>query len=85
MAHDDEPLPTGAELLRHWLGRLTDGERVLLEAVAAHYPSVKSREAISEASQYKHSTRDAYLQGLSARRLISSTREGVVASKDLFD
>jgi hypothetical protein len=85
LGSDYEPLPTGAALLRHWLERLPEGERALLELMAARYPRSVPRDALSEHSQYKRSTRDAYLQRLAARRLIDATRDGVVASKDLFD
>jgi len=85
LGSDYEPLPTGAALLQHWLRQLPEGERVLLELVSVEFPQSVSRDSLTEASQYKRSTRDAYLQRLTARRLIQSTREGVVASKDLFD
>lgn len=42
------------------------------------------REAISEATGYKRSTRDAYLQRLGARRLVTAERGLVRASELLF-
>ena len=82
---DFEPLPTGAALLLHWLKRLPEGERAVLAFVADRYPAHVARDEISEATAYKRSTRDAYLQRLAARRLLASARDGVVASPSLFD
>lgn len=77
-----EPLPTGDALLQHWLGRLSEGEGKILRLLAEAWPNVVPRDGLSE---YKRSTRDAYLRRLGARRLVSSTRDGVKASDLLFD
>lgn len=79
-----EPLPTGDELLRHWLGRLPEGERVILEALVAAYPGDVERESLSETTGYKRSTRNTYLQRLGARKLIETSGETVRASAELF-
>ncbi len=79
-----QPLPTGDALREHWLGRLPEGERKVLEVLCAQYPEVVDREAIGEATGYKRSTRDAYIQRLGTRKLISVEREGVTASAELF-
>ncbi|MEQ1891062.1 MAG: DUF87 domain-containing protein [Planctomycetota bacterium] len=84
LGSDFEPLPTGDALREHWLGRLPEGERRILELVAEVYPEPLDREAISKATEYARSSRDAYLQRLAARRLVSSTREGVRARAELF-
>lgn len=81
---DFEPLPTGAALLTYWLNRLPSGEKITLEAVVDGYPQAVDRDAISEQTGYKRSTRDAYIQRLQARRLVSTVRDGVKASKELF-
>jgi hypothetical protein len=85
LGHDFERLPTGAALRRHWLERLSGGERAILNAVCAEYPSPVSREQLSDSTGYKRSSRDTYLQRLSARQLVSLSRDGVVASESLFD
>lgn len=82
---DFEPLPTGEDLQAYWLNRLTGGERTLLEALIRAYPKAVDREALSEATEYKRSSRDTYLQRLTARRLIILAGRGQVqASEELF-
>lgn len=81
---DFQPLPTGADLRNYWINRLPMGELVLFEILCERYPDVVSRDDLSQHSEYKRSTRDAYLQRLGARRLIEITRDGVRASAMLF-
>lgn len=80
-----ESLPTGAELRDHWLRRLPEGERRVLEVLVAEYPAAVPRETISECTGYKRSTRDAYVQRLKSRMLIATSGDGVSASDTLFD
>lgn len=84
LGSDFEPLPTGAALLEHWLDRLPEGERKILALVARGRGAV-SRDELSELTGYKRSSRDTYIQRLSARRLLTTDRDGVTASKELFD
>lgn len=79
------PLPTGDALREHWLQRLPEGERKVLEVVVAAYPSPIHRDAISEHTGYKRSSRDTYLQRLAARRLVNTKGGTVRASDQLFD
>lgn len=67
---DYEPLPTGQKLQEYWLGRLSGGEEVILRALCEAWPDALEREALSEVTGYKRSSRDTYLQRLSARKLI---------------
>jgi hypothetical protein len=85
LGSDFEPLPQGEELQEYWLGRLPEGERKILDILIQQYPSYVERDALSEATGYKRSSRDTYLQRLSSRRLIDIGREGVRASANLFD
>lgn len=80
-----EPLPTGEELRDYWLGRLPEGERKVLQILIDHYPDEVDRESLDVATGYKRSSRDAYLQRLSARELVETSRGTVRASVDLFD
>lgn len=83
---DFEPLPTGAHLREHWRGRLPAGELRLYEVLVDAYPKAVDRDALSEATDYKRSSRDTYLQRLSARRLIELVGRGAVrASSQLFE
>jgi hypothetical protein len=81
---DFEPIPTGAELRDYWLQRLPAGEKAVLEAVIGTYPKPLDRDAISDATTYKRSTRDAYIQRLRLRQLITVSGAGVAASDRLF-
>jgi hypothetical protein len=85
LGDDFEPLPTGDALRKHWLDRLPDGERRVLEVALYAYPKAVDREEISDATSYKRSSRDTYLQRLGARRLITSESRGQVrAAEELF-
>ena len=80
-----EPLPTGDALRLYWLGRLAGGERTILEVVCAFHPDPIHRDGISEATDYKRSSRDTYLQRLISRKLVEKVGGGLVkASETLF-
>jgi hypothetical protein len=79
-----EPLPTGEELQRHWIERLPRGESLILGMLCAVYPESVDRDEISGAMNFARSSRDAYLQRLSARKLIRAERGSVRASSILF-
>lgn len=82
---DFEPLPTGGELQQYWMDRLPKGEADVLYVALAAYPDAVSRDAISEQTGFKKSTRDTYINRLGQRRLLSATGPGVVkASENLF-
>jgi hypothetical protein len=53
--------------------------------VSSAYPAIVQRGWIDTETGYKRSSRDTYLQRLSARELISTSGDGVQASADLFD
>lgn len=82
---DVDPLPTG-EALRDWhLQRLPIGERVILEELIRAYPKAISRDDLTESTEYKRSSRDAYLQRLAARMLVDRDHGGIKASDELFE
>jgi hypothetical protein len=85
LGQDYEPLPTGDALREYWLGELPEGERQILQVLVKHHPHAVVREAIDEATGYRRSTRDTYLQRLRARHLVSGEGRGAVrASDELF-
>ncbi len=84
LGSDYEPLPTGAELRDYWLGKLPDGEAKVLAAAINFYPHAVDRDTISQQTDYKRSTRDAYIQRLGVRKLITVEHGGVKASENLF-
>jgi hypothetical protein len=80
-----EPLPTGEELREFWLAKLSGGERELLAIIVDRYPSDVDRQELSDLAGYQRSSRDAFLQRLGARQLITADRGRVRASDQLFD
>ena len=79
------PLPLGDDLRVHWLERLPEGERRILQVLVDAYPKDVDRDALSEATEYRRSSRDTYLQRLSARKLVVPVGRGAVrASEELF-
>lgn len=82
---DFEPLPSGVELQAYWLGKLPEGEARILQLLIESYPEAADREYLSEATGYARSSRDAYLQRMSAKELVENVGRGQVrASKELF-
>lgn len=81
---DFVPLPTGDELRAHWLARLPQGERRILEVLIDSPGEEVDRERISTATGYLKSSRDTYIKKLAARELVRTTRGGVMASPTLF-
>ncbi len=80
-----KPLPVGAALQEFWTARLPDGERKILSALIEAYPNSVDRESLDDSTGFKRSTRDAYLQRLTAKELVSEPRRGAVqASETLF-
>lgn len=81
---DYSPLPTGVDLQGYWLGRLPEGERRILENLIEAYPNAVERTDLDEATGYKRSSRDAYLQRMKAKRLWDPAGAGIRASEILF-
>lgn len=82
---DAEPLPTGKDLQDYWLARLPEGERKILEVLLERGGDTMPRGDLDELTGYQRSSRDAYLQRLRAKQLISEPSRGeVCASENLF-
>lgn len=64
---DFEALPTGEALQQYWLERLPIGEGAMLRILLDQGGQPVDRETLTEQTGYKRSSRDAYLQRLSAR------------------
>lgn len=82
-----EPLPTGAALQEHLMRTLPEGQKKVLQILIDAHPNAVEREAITEmlGEGYQRSSRDAYIQRLSARKLVIKVGRGEVkASDDLF-
>lgn len=85
LGDDFERLPIGSELQSHVLAKLPIGEKKILEILIGAYPDSVERDLISEQTGYQRSSRDTYLQRLSARQLIATDRGSATASDKLFD
>ena len=79
-----KPLPKGRELQDYWLNKLPSGESALLRILIERYPGAVDRHELTELTGFQRSTRDAYLQRLGAKKLISSTPGMAKASGVLF-
>jgi hypothetical protein len=85
LGSDFEPLPTGDALREHWLQNLPDGERKVFSVVVDAYPDPVDRDTIGERTEFKKSTRNAYISRLNVRKIIVIARDGVTAAKELFN
>jgi uncharacterized protein len=48
-----DPLPTGPELLSHWLGQLEKAPRAILQALVDVYPDALSKERVANEAGYE--------------------------------
>lgn len=80
-----QPLPTGRALFEHWVNRLPEGEAKILRLVCQAFPGTIYREELGTKTGYARSSRDAYLQRLKSRQLITVSGDGIRASQTLFD
>jgi len=78
-----EKLPTGRALLAWWIPKLPEGEAKILQLAARSQRGV-SRDEITEKLGFKRSTRDAYIQRL-AQKLLVTTDGHIKAVEALFD
>lgn len=86
LGDDFEPLPVGSRLQDYWREKLPQGERRIFDVLIAAYPRDVSREDISEATDFKRSTRDTYLQRMITKRIVENVGSSRVrASASLFD
>ena len=81
---DVGPLPTGMALREHWLVRLPPGEAKVLGVLIANRGGV-DRETLTESTGYTRSSRNTYLQRLSAKELVISSGSIVKPSPSLFE
>jgi hypothetical protein len=80
---DAEPLPTGQALQDFWMAKLPKGEADILDVLIRAYPNAVDRDALSDATGFKRSTRNTYLQRMAAKELVTGG-EAVRASDTLF-
>ncbi len=83
---DFEPLPIGSQLREYWLDRLPEGEKRILQILIMSYPNDVNRKDIDDATGYKRSTRDTYLQKMKSKRIVEDVGAARVrAAASLFD
>lgn len=80
---DAGPLPTGRELRDYWMAKPPEGERRILQVLVDRYPASMPRDDVSDATGYKRSTRDRYLQYMQAKEIVEVTADGVRAIEGL--
>ena len=83
LGSDYKPLPTGQELVDHHLRTLPQGESAILKLLVEERRAM-SRDELTERTNYQRSTRDAYIQRLSARQLVVVSSAGISASSFLI-
>jgi hypothetical protein len=64
-------MPRGRALIDWWRDRLPEGERAVFNQLIQHPNAGMSSDIITERTGYKRSTRDAYLQRLRTRGLVT--------------
>lgn len=84
LGDDFERLPEGKELQDWWINKLPRGEAEVLAYLIGKYPYSATREEISTVTDFKRSTRDAYLQRLNTRKLINVSGGDIAAGEHLF-
>ncbi len=77
-----EPLPTGQALLDYWMQKLPQGEKAILEVLVSFYPSEVERDYLTDETNYKRSSRDAYITRLKAKELVTITSPGMIKASD---
>ena len=84
---DYEPLPTGRDLLNHWLSELPGGAARMLAALADSYPQALTAEELGERANLAagSGTFDTYLSKLRTLELLSGTRSDLRASEEFFE
>lgn len=78
-----EPLPTGRELLEHWLQKLPEGEKKILSAFVEVENNL-TRKDIEELTGYKKTSVRVYVQKLLARKLLKSEGDLLAINDNLI-
>lgn len=81
---DVTPLPTGDALRDYWYRELPVGERQILELLVTAYPHSLARSVIDDSTNFKVSTRNAYIQRLLARELITEESAAEIRASDVL-
>jgi hypothetical protein len=80
-AIDFKPLPIGRALLEHWRSTLPQGERVVMDVLAAG--GAATRAAVESAVPLKKSSTNAYISRLVARGVLTVSHGQVELAEDL--
>jgi hypothetical protein len=76
--------PSGEALRKHWMARLSGGERAILLHLITVYPASLPPAMVGEAANYRRRSYETYIQRLVARRLVVRQAHDVRASEVLF-
>jgi len=77
-----QKLPTGRELLDHWLDKLPEGEKKILQAIV---DGAQTKEALQEATNYKATSVRTYVQKLGARKIITNEGGNITVASHLYE
>ncbi len=80
-----EPLPTGQDLIRYWLGKLDKCERSILECLSINYPNEMTSQEVAEKTGYTASS-GGFNNALSRLRTLELITRGqpMKASDEFF-
>lgn len=85
LGNDYEQLPAGKDLQDHYLRTLPEGERkIFAYLLERDEPDGVGREEISDATNYKATSRNEYLRRLIARKLVVAVGGNVKVSDKLY-
>lgn len=76
------PLPSGEKLQDYWLSILPEGERKILDLLLNVHPEAMERQELSDMTGYMRSSRDAYIQRMSQKELVTTPESGMVRASD---
>lgn len=81
-----KPLPTGEELIDHWMKELPEGEGKIFQALVDAGSDGVERETLTDITGFGQQTRDTYISRLIRRRIVQKPQRGmpVVISKALL-
>lgn len=81
-----EPLPTGEELQRYWLDRLSSPEARILQVLLDRYPeSIEIEELAAEAGYTVNGHFNNQIGSLRTKGLMSPARMPILAAKEFFE
>lgn len=79
-----KPLPTGVDLIEHYLRTLSGGEKKIFEFAIAHPEGFENGGELEAATGYKQTSRKEYIRLLRARHVLIEARRGRYVLSETF-